>query len=77
MNIEYKNTSCDFVDLRVGEAFLYYKDGEKYTCMKVEAYCTDDYMNQWFNTVHLATGDMLCVEPHQRVERINARIIVE
>ena len=77
MTVEYTNTSCDFVNLRVGEAFLYYADGERMTCMKVEAYCIDEYMNQWFNAVHLATGDMLCVESHQKVEKINARVIVE
>lgn len=71
MIIEYNITSCDFVDLWVGDAFALYKGGEKYICMKINDGMEDDF------GVYLATGEAFEIEPHQRVEKIKAKIVVE
>ena len=42
MNIKYTNTSCNFADLCVGDAFAIYADGERYTCIKIERIDADD-----------------------------------
>ena len=76
MNIEYSNTSCDFADLWVGDAFMFYKDGERYTCMKISGIENEKY-NHFYNAVHLATGEVYEIELHQKVEKINATVIVE
>lgn len=69
MIIEYIDTSCDFTDLRIGDAFVFYYDGERNTCMRVNA---DNY-----NAVLLGTGRMCKFEPHQKVERVNAKVVIE
>ena len=77
MNIEYANTPCDFVDLWAGDAFVLYVNGERMTCMKIEPINTNNNYNNTFNAVHLATGEVCEFEPHQKVEKINATVIVE
>lgn len=70
MIIEYTNhISCDFADLWCGTAFAFYEDGEKYICMK-----TDSNIQ---NAVNLSTGEMYEIEPHQRVFKIDAKIVVD
>ena len=76
MTVEYANTSCDFVDLWAGDAFVFYQDGERLTCMKIEPINTGEYSGV-INAVHLATGEVREFEPHQKVEKINATVIVE
>jgi hypothetical protein len=73
MIIEYNDTACDFVDLYIGQAFTFYEDGEKYICMKIEGLEEGKY-NLYVN---LANGEVYEIEPHQRVYKIKAKIIVE
>jgi hypothetical protein len=68
MIVEYNDTACDFVDLSIGEAFVFYEDGEKYTCIKTSRHS---------EAVHLATGEVFVIEPHQRVYKIKARVTIE
>ena len=76
MNIKYTNTSCNFAELCAGDAFAIYANGERYTCIKIERIDADDY-SRIVNAVHLATGEVCEFEPHQKVEKINATVIVE
>lgn len=76
MTVQYSNTSCDFADLWIGDAFALYAGGERHTCMKIEPINIEGY-NKIVNAVHLATGEVCAFEPHQKVEKINATVIVE
>lgn len=77
MIIERKaNTTCDFSDLRIGEPFIFYEDGEIYTCMKTQS-VKDEYCNNFYNAVNLDTGEVEKISAYKSVEKINAKIVVE